>query len=151
MKVSLNLSLKTLYEQDFLLWLTATTQLLREKNLEQVDYENLIEELESMGRSEKNACKSNLRILLMHLLKYQYQAEKRTNSWLYTIIEHRKRLRDALQTSPSLKPFLQEVFSQSYQDARELAASETGLALDIFPELCSVSLEEVLNENYLPN
>ena len=66
----------SLYDQDYYLWITETAQLLREKDFNQVDLDNLIEEIESMGRSEKKAVRSNLRILLMHLLKYKYQPKK---------------------------------------------------------------------------
>lgn len=140
-----------LYEQDFNLWLEKTIQSLRDGKLLEVDYANLIEELESMGRSEKNALKSNLRILLLHLLKYKYQPQKRTNSWRYSITEHRQRIRDSLETSPSLKPFLTEVVYKCYQDAIRLASDETGLSRSIFPEDCPFSLEEILDLDYLPD
>ncbi|NEO28169.1 MAG: DUF29 domain-containing protein, partial [Kamptonema sp. SIO4C4] len=107
-----------LYHQDFNLWLERTIFLLKEGKVLEVDYTNLIAELESMGRSEKNALKSNLRILLMHLLKYQFQSAKQTNSWLYTISEHRQRITDALETSPSLKNFLGEVLENCYQGGK---------------------------------
>ncbi|MGK7926168.1 MAG: DUF29 domain-containing protein, partial [Spirulina sp.] len=140
----------TLYERDFNLWLEETVMLLRDGKLFQVDRENLIEELESMGRSEKNALKSHLRILLMHLLKYRYQPEKRTNSWRYTITEHRQHLEDALETSPSLTPFLQDVLAKCYERSRKLAADETGLPLNIFPQDCPFLLEDVLAIDYSP-
>jgi hypothetical protein len=141
----------TLYEQDFNLWLETTINSLREGKLLEIDYENLIEELESMGKRDRNALKSNLKILLMHLLKYKYQPEKITNSWLYTITEHRQRIRDSLETSPSLKSFLREVFDRSYQDARRLASDETGLSIKIFPQDCPFIFEDILNIDYLPN
>lgn len=139
-----------LYEQDFNLWLESTVNCLRDRKLSQMDYEHLIEELESMGRSDKNALKSNLRILLMHLLKYQYQPEKRSNSWRYTITEHRQRIRDSLEDSPSLKPFLREIFAKCYQDSRKLAADETGLSIHQFPQQCPFELDDILNLDYLP-
>lgn len=141
---------KSLYEQDFYLWLQTNINLLKEGKFAEIDLENLLEELESMGRNEKNALKSNLRILLMHLLKYKYQKKKRTNSWLYTIREHRQRLRDTFKTSPSLYRFFEEIFNQSYQDARELAADETGLSIQIFPPESPFSPKEVLNPDFLP-
>ncbi|MDB9316046.1 DUF29 domain-containing protein [Spirulina sp. CS-785/01] len=140
-----------LYNQDFNLWLERTIFLLKEGKLLEVDYINLIEELESMGRSEKNALKSNLRILLMHLLKYQFQPEKRTNSWLYTISEHRQRITDALETSPSLHNFLGEVLENCYQGGKRLAVDETGLSSNIFPENCPYSVAEILDLDYFPN
>ena len=108
------------------------------------------EELEAMGRSQKSAIESNLRILLMHLLKYKYQSDKRTNSWLFTIREHRKRLRNDFKNSPSLKRYFLEVFPECYQDARELAADETGLSINTFPIESPFSQEDTLNPDYLP-
>lgn len=86
----------------------------------------------------------------MHLLKYQYEPEKRSNSWLYTIFEHRKRLQDSLRDSPSLKRYLAEVFEECYQDARKAASWETGLSRDNFPLNSPLSVDEVLDEEFLP-
>ncbi len=147
---SMTTAITSLYEQDFYLWLQTTINLLKEGKLAEIDLENLLEELESMGRSEKNALKSNLKVLSMHLLKYKYQSQKRTNSWLYTIREHRQRLRDTFKTSPSLYRFFEEIFNESYQDARELAADETGLSIKIFPPESPFTVEEVLNPDFLP-
>jgi hypothetical protein len=148
---SITTAITSLYEQDFHLWLQTNINLLKEENFAEIDLENLLEELESMGRSDKNALKSNLRVLLMHLLKYKYQPEKQTNSWLYTIIEHRIRLEDAFKTSPSLYRFFEEIFSESYQNARKLAAGETGLSIEIFPPESPFTVEEVLNADFLPS
>jgi hypothetical protein len=148
---SITTAITSLYEQDFYLWLQTNINLLKEGKFAEIDLENLLEELESMGRSDKNALKSNLKILLMHLLKYKYQPEKRTNSWRYNIIEHRQRLRDTFKTSPSLYRFFEEIFNEAYQDARELAAGETGLSIKIFPPESPFTVEEVLNPDFLPS
>lgn len=142
---------KTLYESDFYLWLATTAQLLRNGNFLELDLDNLIEEIEGMARKEKQALKSNLRILLMHLIKWKYQPSKRTNSWRSTIREHRKRLKDGFDDSPSLKPYYLEIFPDCYQDARELASDETGLTINTFPVASPFTNEEALNENYLPD
>ena len=139
-----------LYEEDYHLWLMNTIHQLQHGKLAEVDMINLIEELEAMGRSQKSAIESNLRILLMHLLKYKYQSDKRTNSWLFTIREHRKRLRNDFKNSPSLKRYFLEVFPECYQDARELAADETGLSINTFPIDSPFSQEDTLNPDYLP-
>lgn len=139
-----------LYEEDYHLWLMNTIHQLQHGKLVEVDRVNLIEELEAMVRSEKKAIRSNLRILLMHLLKYKYQSEKRTNSWLFTIREHRKRLQDDFENSPSLKRYFYETFLKSYEDARELAADETGLSINTFPVESPFSQEDTLNPDYLP-
>jgi hypothetical protein len=147
---SITTTITSLYEEDFYLWLETNINLLKVGKFAEIDLENLLEELESMGRSDKNALKSNLKILLMHLLKYKYQPEKRANSWRYTIIEHRQRLRDTFKTSPSLYRFFEEIFNEAYQDARELAAGETGLSIKIFPPESPFTVEEVLNSDFLP-
>jgi hypothetical protein len=142
---------QTLYEQDYYLWLITTAQKLRQGNLAEVDVANLIEEIDDMGRSEKKAVRGNLRILLMHLLKYKYQPKKRTNSWLFTIVEQRKRLKDSFKDSPSLKPYFLEVFDECYQDAIDLATAETGLPRETFPNQSPFLPEQILNPEYLPN
>ena len=144
------LSNETLYDKDFYLWIQTTAELLKQHRFTELDLENLIDEIETMGRSEKRAVKSNLEVVIIHLLKYKYQPEKRSNSWRYTIREHRKRLREALEESPSLKPFLSEVFEKCYQEARTLAADETGLAIASFPEQSPFTSEQTLNPDYLP-
>ncbi|VXD19232.1 DUF29 domain-containing protein [Planktothrix paucivesiculata] len=143
-------AITSLYDQDFYLWLQTNINVLKQGKFAEVDLENLLEELESMGRSEKNALKSNLRILVMHLLKYKYQPEKRTNSWRYTITEHRQRLQDTFKTSPSLYRFFEEIFNESYQNARKLASDETGLSINLFPPESPFTVEEVLNPDFLP-
>jgi len=137
-------NLSALYEQDYYLWLTTTAKLLRENQLSALDVTNLLEEVEDMGRSEQRALYSNLKVLLMHLLRYQYQPQKRSNSWVASIVEHQQRLRQALKESPSLRSQLTEIFNDCYQDARELAAAETGIAIDQFPVTSLLSVEDAL-------
>ena len=142
--------IKDLYDQDYYLWIMRTIELLNQKKFSELDLTNLVEEIEDMGKSEKKSITSNLRILLMHLLKYKYQSDKQTNSCLFTIVEHRKRLQEAFKVSPSLRRYYEEVFLDCYQDARELASAETGLSMQIFSEVCPFTPEEALNPNYLP-
>lgn len=142
--------IKDLYDQDYYLWIMRTIELLNQKKFSELDVTNLVEEIEDMGKSEKKSITSNLRILLMHLLKYKYQSDKQNNSWLFTIVEHRKRLQEAFKVSPSLRRYYEEVFLDCYQDARELASAETGLSMQIFSEVCPFTPEEALNPNYLP-
>jgi hypothetical protein len=139
-----------LYNQDFYLWIETTAKQLKAGNFTEIDLENLIEEIESMGRSEKRALESNLVVLLMHLLKYKYQPEKCSKSWLSTIFEHRRRLNKQFQDSPSLKKYFLETFAECYQDARQQASIETGLDLDIFPLESPFNTDECLNKEFLP-
>ncbi|MCL6751404.1 DUF29 family protein [Nostoc sp. CCCryo 231-06] len=143
-------SSSNLYEQDFYLWIKTTAELLKQGRLTELDLENLIDEIETMGRSEKKALRSNLEVVLIHLLKYKYQAEKRSGGWRATIREHRKRLREALEESPSLKPYFGEVFGLCYDDARLLAADETELHPATFPEQSPFTPEQALDPDFLP-
>ncbi|ELR96259.1 DUF29 domain-containing protein [Gloeocapsa sp. PCC 73106] len=136
---------RNLYDQDYYLWLESTAKLLQLQKFHEVELFNLVEEITDMGKNEKRAITSNLRILLMHLLKYQYQP------WLFTIVEHRQRIKESLAMSPSLRSYYRQVFAQSYQDARELAAAETGLSVSSFPENPPFTPEDALNSNYLPS
>jgi hypothetical protein len=147
---SINQNSQSLYDQDFGLWIETTVNLLKGNQFEQIDLGNLIEEIESMGRKEKSAVRSNLIVVLMHLLKWKYQSEKCTNSWRSSIREHRRRLRDDFKTSPSLKPYFMQEFAECYQDARELAADETGLELQLFPIESPFTPEQALDPEFLP-
>jgi hypothetical protein len=144
------ISIKTLYEQDFNLWLEETVNLLKNRQLDQLDYDNLIEEIESMARKDKRALESNLEQILMHLLKWQYQKNKRSNSWRYSIIEHRNRLKKDFRDSPSLKPYFDDVLEDCYQTAREFASEQTGLDIKTFPIDIPFTKEQILSSNYLP-
>ncbi len=145
-------SLKSLYEEDYQAWIETTIKLLNNRSFDLLDLENLIEEIEDRVKSQKDAVESNLTILLMHLLKYKYQPEKRqdSNSWRFTIVEHRRRLLRTFKRNRNLKRYFHEVFKDCYQDARQDAKTETQLSIHIFPENCPFSQEDVLNPDFLP-
>ncbi|WP_017304459.1 DUF29 domain-containing protein [Spirulina subsalsa] len=140
-----------IYEQDYNLWREETIKQLKQGDFKQVDIKHLIDELEDRGRSEKRAIYSNLKILLMHLLHYYYQPAKRSNRWRFTIREHRQHINRALKESPSLQSYFNTILTECYQDARELAAEETGLPLLSFEGKCPFTTEEILKPEYLPN
>jgi hypothetical protein len=142
---------ETLYETDFCLWLETTVQLLRSREFDRIDYDNLIEAIEDMGNSQKDALESSLRVLLLHLLKWRFQPGKRSNSWRSSIVEHSLRIHKAFKKSPSLVKYFDEVFEETYEDARLLAAAETGLEETAFPVDCPFAREDVLNPRYLPD
>jgi hypothetical protein len=139
-----------LYKQDFCLWIERAVTLLSENRLSELDRENLIEEISDMGSSQKNGLESNLEVVLMHLLKYKYQPEKRSNSWRSTLFEHRRRLQKAFKTSPSLKRHFTEEFHDCYKAARKLASLETNISIDTFPITSPFTADQVLDEDYLP-
>ncbi len=149
MTTELEANRQSLYQTDYQKWIDTTIEKLRLQDYSNIDWENLIEEIEDMGRSERKSLKSNLIVVLTHLLKWQYQPEFRSGSWKGSIVEHRRRIREALSDSPSLKPYLEEVFAGCYLDAVEQASAETGLAVETFPQECPYTSAEVLNSNFL--
>jgi hypothetical protein len=139
------------YERDFYLWLERQAELLREGRFSELDVANLLEELESMGRKDKRAIKSNLAIVLLHLLKHQFQPQRRSRRWLDSILEHRQRLRDDLIESPSLRGHLEAVLPAAYADARARAITQTGLSERAFPRTSPYTVEEALDPAFLPH
>ncbi|WP_143171095.1 DUF29 domain-containing protein [[Phormidium ambiguum] IAM M-71] len=104
----MNLPLIDLYETDFYAWTQKQAELLRQRDLNNLDIENLIQEIESLGKQEKRELVNRLGVLIGHLLKWEYQPNKRSKSWLKTIREQRRKITDLLQENPSLKPYLDE-------------------------------------------
>ena len=142
-----------LYEQDFYLWIQTTAKLLKERRFDDVDWDNLIEEIESMGRSEKKELKSRLIVLIEHLLKLMYwEAEKtyKARGWRDTIVEQRLQIQLSLEDSPSLRPVLTDLFLDCYQKARSNALRKYQLRADFFPAEPPFTLEDVLNPDDLP-
>ena len=140
-----------LYDQDFNLWLDEQVTFLRHGRVNELDLENLAEEVESIGRSDKREVYNRLTVLFTHLLKVQFQPDKRTRSWRSTIREQRRQLRLLFQDSPSLeKTYALTIFDAAYEDARRDASEETCLSLETFPPTCPYSLEQVLDEDFFP-
>ncbi|AFZ57815.1 DUF29 domain-containing protein [Anabaena cylindrica FACHB-243] len=142
--------MNTLYDSDFYGWTKEQAQLLREEKWETVDKLNLIEEIETLGRQERRELVNRLGLLLAHLLKWQYQPDKRSNSWLATIREQRSQVMRLLAESPSLKSYLEEAFQLSYKDGINLAVKETNLPYETFPESCIYSITQTLDAEFLP-
>ncbi len=141
---------RSLYDRDFVGWTGQIAAALRQGDWAAIDVENLIEEVEALGKSDRRAIKSRLEVLLMHLLKWQFQPEARSRSWQATMLEQRLRIADILEDSPSLKNYLPTVLESAYDGARKLAAIETGLAVEQFPASCESAIGQILDETYLP-
>lgn len=138
------------HETDFLVWTSAQIELLRAKQFDRLDLENIIEELESMARAERREFKHRIEQLTMHLLKCKLQPEVISGIWLSTIREHRYRIADFLEDMPSLKPTLDDAIEKSYVHAAALAACETGLPQSAFPASRPFAKDQLLDEDYLP-
>jgi hypothetical protein len=117
--------LDTLYEQDFVAWCEDTAAKLRNRDLENLDFENLIEEIESLGKSDRRELRNRLMVLLAHILKRMYvNSPENFNGWEVTIVEQRKQLKGLLKDSPSLKPYLRDILAEVYADALDIVAPE---------------------------
>lgn len=138
------------YETDFYLWTQQQAALLRQGLLSDVDIENLVEEVESMGRSERHALVSHLVVILTHLLKWQYQPRLRGGSWENSIDNGRFEVDEVLSESPSLKPQLEAKIKKAYSLSRRSASRETGLPLSTFPEQCPFTLDQITGD-YWPD
>ncbi|MDD4921920.1 MAG: DUF29 domain-containing protein [Bacteroidales bacterium] len=138
------------YKADFYTWAKHNAQLLRSGQAEKADWENIAEELDSMGNSERRSLKSHLRNLLMHLLKWQYQPQRRGKSWRLTISNSRMEVADILKDSPGLKPQFADLLTEAYTEARRIAAAETGISVTTFPELCPYSNTEITELEFWP-
>ena len=147
--MTVNLDLKTLYESDYLQWLEETVNLLKSGQLDALDYENLIEELESLGRSEKRAVSSLLEQIIRHLLFYQYwtvELEYNANHWEAEIISFRNQLEKYLTTN--LYHYLRDNLDVIYNDAKDYVKAKT--KLNHLPNVCPYTLNQLLDKTWLP-
>jgi hypothetical protein len=140
----------SLYEHDFYAWANEQAALLRAGNLSAADIEHIAEEIESMGKTEKRELVNRLAVLLLHLLKWQYQPERRGSSWEGTIRVQRRDLADHLDDNPSLKSKLPEAIERAYGNAVILAPGETGLPKATFPATCPWLFKQIMDEEFWP-
>ena len=141
---------QTLYDRDFALWIAEQVDALRRRNFARLDLQNLIEECESMGRSEHREIRSRLTILLMHLLKFEFQAQKRSRSWASTIDEQRSEILAVLADSPSLRATLGAKAEEVYPAVVRRVATETGLPAAHFPARNPYSDVQILDLGFYP-
>ncbi|MFM8308614.1 MAG: DUF29 domain-containing protein [Microcystis aeruginosa] len=150
----MNITILNLYDRDYQLWLEKTINQLRQGDFQAVDWQNLLEELTDLGKNNRRALKSLLTRLLEHLLKLTYwQSQRDYNQagWKKEIRNFRLQIADILEDSPSLKSYLREILAKCYLDARNLMIDETRLDASIFPVEVLANLEEILDQNWLPD
>jgi hypothetical protein len=138
------------YETDFVAWTQEQAQILRARSTPGLDWDNLAEEIESMGRRDRRKLESRFRRILHHLLKWQAQPGLRGPSWRRTLSEQRRQVEKLLKESPSLRPQIAELIEAAYPDALTDAVDETGLRPQIFPVACPFAPDQVLNSGYFP-
>ncbi|BAW80711.1 hypothetical conserved protein [Candidatus Nitrosoglobus terrae] len=142
------------YETDFYGWTQETVRLLRQGRISEVDMDALIEEIEDMGKNQLGQLENRLTVLMVHLLKWQYQPEHRSNSWKGTIVEQRRKISRLIKKNPSLKPKLDNTVIEMYLDCVPQVSAETGLAKIVFPtsfEQTGWTVEQVLDEEFYPS
>jgi hypothetical protein len=143
-----------LYDRDFYEWTVRNAE-LREGCVQNADLEHVAEEIEDLGKRDTREVLSRMTVLLMHLLKWSVQPQRRytesgSSSWLATIKEQRQQLVAIFAQSPSLKRYAQKVLPDAHRDAVERASVETGIPTHEFPEQCPFRFEQVLEDKFLP-
>jgi hypothetical protein len=139
------------YDKDFYSWTQEQAELLKHGRFSELDIDNLIEEVESMGRSEKRELESRLTILLLHLLKWKYQEVRRGRSWQLSIDEQRIQFEKSLNENPGLKPALDQIIKDAYKLAVIKAARETKISKSVFPECCPWNLAQFIEDGFYPD
>ncbi len=144
--------MKTSYETDVVAWANEQARLIRAGQFDQLDLAHIAEEIEDVGKSEQRELASRMAVLLAHLLKWQFQPSKQSKSWKYTLRTQRKDIAYLLNEAPSLRIKFNDIqwFEIVWAKAKALAENETGLDIDTFPETCSWTMAEILNEDWLP-
>jgi len=140
----------TPYEADYAAWCAEQGALLREGRLDRLDRENLAEEIECLGRRERREIGSRLELLILHLLKWQYQPGRRSESWRISISEQRIAIDEVIRTSPSLKRYPEETFGQAFERGRQRAIDDTGMLEGAFPYDPPFSVAQALDSRFLP-
>jgi hypothetical protein len=136
------------YGHDIYTWSQEQARHLREGRWALVDRDNVAEEIESLGRTEFNRLESALRVLLLHMLKWDHQPNKRSRSWVLSIKEQRLAIDDVLSDNPGLRPRIAEALARAYRRARIEAAKETGLDEAQFPDACGYSFEDATTREF---
>ncbi|NCC27308.1 MAG: DUF29 domain-containing protein [Gammaproteobacteria bacterium] len=144
-------ALSELYKTDFHAWTLKAAELIRQHRFDEVNTDDLAEELDSMGKKERNEIANRLVVLLAHLLKWQFQPAYRSTSWRSSLIEQRKQIQRQIQSSPSVKPYVPEAIDDAYPDAVDIAVRETLLGPERFPRSCPYAIDEILDFDFYPN
>ncbi|UFP92880.1 DUF29 domain-containing protein [Gloeobacter morelensis] len=142
--------MSSLYNSDFYAWSLKQAELLRERQWDLLDIENIAEEIESLARSDRRELRNRLGVLTAHLLKWEYQPEKRSRSWEMTLVEQRLQIQNLLEDSPSLGVLFDALLQQGYRYALLQAERETCLPRETFPTQCPYTPGEVLDSRFYP-
>jgi hypothetical protein len=138
------------YEEDLALWYARQAELLRGRRFDQLDLENLIEELETAVGNLRRELSNRLEVLIIHLLKCEFQRQRMSRSWLNTLDAQRSQIAKLLDENPSLRPTTMEVASKVYPTAARRASTQTGLPRSIFPLANPYSKDQLFDFDFVP-
>lgn len=142
---------QTLYDKDFYAWTQQQAELIRHEELEKLDLPNILEEIESMGKSQQRELDSRLTRIIEHLLKLTYEPHSRAErGWKGSVLEQRIELKKLLRDNSTLRATVGDYVEEAYQDACKLAADGLELAISTFPPTCPWSVEQILDTGWLP-
>ena len=140
--------LSDLYETDFYAWTLEQAKLLKEESFENLDITHLLEEIESLGKQQRQELRNRLGVLIGHLLKWDYQPEKRSKSWRATIREQRREILRLLKENPSLKPYVTEAIAYAHESGLDLVVKETPLDYGELPDTCPYTSEQLCDLDF---
>jgi len=132
------------YDNDLAGWAMGQVAALREREVLALDWENLAEAIEGLAGSQWDRLESALRIVLLHLLKWDHQPDRRSRSWWNSIAEHRDRAATRLRVSPSLRSSLPEIILDAYRGGRRAAAVQMDVPTKSLPVDCPYSFDEIM-------
>ncbi|KJJ84041.1 protein containing DUF29 [Candidatus Omnitrophus magneticus] len=145
------LSPSSLYETDFYQWTLHNAELLRQGRFSEIDTENMAEEIENLGGNNKRELLHRLVILIMHLLKWQYQPERRSRSWKSTVVAQRENIDSLLEQSPSLRYGIETVIAKALVKAGKQFEAETGISRKVLPGACPYTFEQIMDDEFWPD
>lgn len=140
----------TLYETDLYAWSQQQVKLLQAEEWDKIDWQNITEEIDALGASQRNELRNRFKILLIHLLKWHFQPQRQSKSWRSTIDEQRSSIEDLLADNPSLRRLVDESIAIAYARAVRDTVKQTGLSPARLPAVCPYTPTQILDDAFFP-
>lgn len=141
---------KSLYDTDFYQWVFHNANLLRQGKFTEIDIDNVVEELESIGRSEKRELRNRLSVLIIHLLKWQYYSENHSKRWITAINFQRMNIELLLEDSPSLKDKIDLTIKEAFESSIIIFEYETETPEQLLPKTCPYTFKQLIDNDFWP-
>jgi hypothetical protein len=143
---------RSLYERDYYTWALQQSCALKDHRLEDIDWDNLSDEVEGLAKTDRRELLSRLKVLLEHLLKWQFQAQRRSRSWRATIAVQRVEIRRHLAQNPGLRPSVEEAMAEAYEAPRVKVSIRFLRRRDPQPPTsCPWTFEQIMDEEFWPD